>query len=226
MAGREWEVAALTAILNRSVDGRGSVVGVAGPAGIGKTRLVGEVVRLAENSGAEVFSTFCESHATEIPFRVVARLLRAVGQISGLDGLAARGRLRERFLDADPQDLLLLDDLLGIADPALELPKIDPDARRRRLTALINTAHLARTEPAVFVIEDVHWIDEVSQSMLADFLAVIPQTHSMALLTYRPEYPDLFNMPQVHKPSALAPLSDAETSALVAELLGPDPVGW
>ena len=78
--------------------------------------------------------------------------------------------------DADPQDLLLLDDLLGIADPEVPLPKIDPDARRRRLTALINAAQLARTAPALFVVEDVHWIDEVSESMLADFLSVIPQT--------------------------------------------------
>ena len=60
---------------------------------------------------------------------------------------------------ADPQDLLLFDDLLGIADPEVPLPQIDPDARRRRLTALINTATLARTRPALLVIEDAHWID-------------------------------------------------------------------
>ena len=47
--------------------------------------------------------------------------------------------------DADPQDLLLLDDLLGIADPEVALPAIDPDARRRRLTALVNATTLART---------------------------------------------------------------------------------
>ena len=86
----------------------------------------------------------------------------------------ARGCGHE-FPDADPQDLLLLDDLLGIADPDVPLPQIDPDARRRRLTALINTASLARTEPALFIIEDAHWIDAVSESMLADFLTVIPQ---------------------------------------------------
>ena len=96
--------------------------------------------------------------------------------------------MRDQFRDADPEDLVLLDDLLGIRDPAVALPDVAPDARRRRLTALINSASLARTEPAVYVIEDAHWIDEVSESMLADFLAVIPQTPSLALITYRPEY--------------------------------------
>jgi class 3 adenylate cyclase len=223
LVGREWELATLAAMLDRSMAGRGSVVGVVGPPGIGKTRLVGEAVRLATSRGVEVFSTFCESHDTDVPFRVVARLLRAVAEVSGLDDQTARARLRERLPDADPEDMLLLDDLLGIADPEVELPKIDPDARRRRLTALINAAQLARTQPAMFVIEDVHWIDEVSDSMLADFLAVIPQTHSMALPTYRPEYHGALQHAAGAQTIALAPLSDAESSTLVAELVGTDP---
>jgi adenylate cyclase len=43
---------------------------------------------------------------------------------------------------------------------------------------------LARTQPALYVIEDAHWIDEVSESMLADFFTVIPHTPSMMLITY------------------------------------------
>ena len=52
--------------------------------------------------------------------------------------------MRAEVPDADPEDVLLFEDLLGIADPEVELPKIDPDARRRRLTALVNAASLAR----------------------------------------------------------------------------------
>jgi class 3 adenylate cyclase len=223
LVGREWELTTLAAMLDRSTAGRGSVVAVVGPPGIGKTRLTGEALQLSKHRGVEVFSTFCESHATDIPFHVVARLLRSVGRLSGLDDQAARAQLRMRFSGADPQDLALLDDLLGIADPDMELPKIDPDARRRRLTALINTAQLARSEPAVLVVEDAHWIDDVSESMLADFLAMIPQTPSLVLITYLPEY----RVALAHLAGAqtinLAPLSDSETSTLVTELLGPDP---
>ena len=119
--------------------------------------------------------------------------------------------------------MLLLDDLLGIADPEVALPKIDPDARRRRLTALVNAASLARETPAVYVVEDAHWIDEVSESMLADFFTVIPQTPSLVLVTYRPEYRGALSRVPGAQTIALAPLSDSETAALVAELLGPDP---
>ena len=223
LVGREWELSTLAAMLDRSTGGRGSVVAVVGPPGIGKTRLTAEAVQFAKSRGTEVFSTFCESHATDVPFHVVARLLRATGRLSGLDDQTARAQVRTQVSDADPQDLLLLDDLLGIADPDVELPRIDPDARRRRLTALLNSAQLARNEPAVFVVEDAHWIDEVSESMLADFLAVIPQTPSLVLITYRPEYHGTLAHIAGVQTIALAPLSDAETSRLVAELLGPDP---
>src|SRR5262249_16175916 len=103
------------------------------------------------------------------------------------------------------------------------LPRIDPDARRRRLTALVNAASLARKTPALYVIEDAHWIDEVSGSMLAAFLTVIPQTPSLVLVTYRPEYRGALTRVAGAHTVAVAPLSDSETMALVSELLGDDP---
>ena len=140
-----------------------------------------------------------------------------------LDGEAARARVRERVPEADAQDLLLLDDLLGVADPDVPLPQIDPDARRRRLSALINTAALARTAPALYLIEDVHWIDAVSESMLTDFLTVIPQTKLMVLITSRPEYQGALTRVHGAQTIALDPLGDSDTGALLGELLGSDP---
>ncbi len=223
LVGRRWEMAAVEGLLERAIDGHGAVVGVVGSPGIGKSRLVREVSAMAATRGVDVFTTFCESHTSDIPFRVVARLLRAATGVEGLGGRTARDRVRDRVPDADPEDLLLVHDLLGIADPEVPLPQIDPDARRRRLTALVNAASLARTEPAVFIIEDAHWIDEVSESMLAEFLTVIPQTPSLVLVTYRPEYGGALMRVHGAQTIALGPLSDTETSALVSELLGPDP---
>jgi predicted ATPase len=185
LVGRRWEMAALKAMVDRAIGGRGGVVNVVGAPGIGKSRIAREA---AAGRGVEVVWAFCESHAREVPFHAVAQLLRAGTGVADLDGKAARARVRQQIPDGDPEDLLLFDDLLGIADPEVALPAIDPDARRRRLTALINTASLARTEPALFIIEDAHWIDAVSESMLADLLTVIPRTASMVLITSRPEY--------------------------------------
>ena len=223
LVGRQWETVAAEALLDRAIEGHGGGLGMVGSPGIGKSRLVREVTARAAARGVDVFTAFCESHTTQIPFHAVARLLRAATEVEGLDALAARAHIRDRNRDADPEDLLLFDDLLGIADPDTALPNIDPDARRRRLTALVNTAALARENPAVYVIEDAHWIDEVSESMIADFLTVIPQTPSLALITYRPEYRGALSQVADAQTIVLAPLRDSETTALVSELLGPDP---
>src|SRR4029077_21007776 len=55
-----------------------------------------------------------------------------------------------------------------------------------------------------------------------DFVAVIPQMRSLALISYRPEYRGALSRVPAAQSIALAPLSDSETAALVAELLGPD----
>ena len=223
LVGRRWEMSAVEGLLDRAVDGHGAVLGVVGSPGIGKSRLVREVAAMAGRRGVEVFTTFCESHTSQVPFHAVARLLCVATGVEGLDGQTARDRVRDRVPDGDPEDLLLLDDLLGIADPNALLPAIDPDARRRRLTALLNAASLARETPAVYVVEDAHWIDEVSEALLADFLTVIPQTPSLVLVTYRPEYEGALARVHGAHTVALAPLSDSETAALVLQLLGPDP---
>ena len=223
LVGRQWEMSAVAGLLERALDGHGAVVGVVGSPGIGKSRLAREVSAMADAHDVDVFTAFCEPHTSQVPFHAVARLLRAATGVEGLDPPAARAQIRAQAPDAEREDLLLFDDLLGIADPDVALPKIDPDARRRRLTALVNAASLARQAPAVYVIEDTHWIDEVSESLLADFLTVMPQTRSLVLVTYRPEYRGALTRVADAHTIALTRLSDSETAALVSELLGPDP---
>ncbi len=222
LVGRQSEMAAVAGLLDRVTDGHGAVVGVVGSPGIGKSRLVREVTAMAAARGVEVFTAFCESHASDIPFYVVARLLRAATGVRGVDNAAARAGVRAQFPDADPEDVLLLEDLLGIADPEAALAKVDPDARRRRLTALVNAASLAREAPTVYVVEDAHWIDDVSEAMIAGFVTVVPRTHSLVLVTYRPEYRGALGRVPGAQSIALAPLSDSETATLVGGLLGSD----
>jgi adenylate cyclase len=223
LVGRRWELATIGSLLDEVTDGAGAVVTIAGPPGIGKTRLAREAAVTAGERGMAMFSTYCESHSGDIAFRVVTRLLRAITGVNDLDPSAARDSVRAQVPDADPQDVLLLDDLIGIADPALPLPEIAPDARRRRLTALIKTASLARTTPTLYVIEDVHWIDQASEALIADFLTVIPQTPSLVLITYRPEYRGPLSRLEDAQSMRLRPLSTSHAAALTTELLGADP---
>ncbi|OBF57251.1 cyclase [Mycobacterium sp. 852002-53434_SCH5985345] len=223
LVGRELEVATVAGLLDRSLSGRGCVICVAGPPGIGKTRLADEAIAMARGRGFEVSAVFCESHTSDVPFVVAARLLREAARITELDDEAARTQVRASVPDASDEDLLLLYDLMGIREPETLPPTIRPDARRRRLTALINSISLTRTQPVLYVVEDVHWIDEVSESLLAELLTIIPRTPSMVLITYRPEYRGVLSNVLGAQAISLTPLSESETATLLDELLGTDP---
>jgi adenylate cyclase len=222
LVGRSWELNALSAILEETTHGLGGAVNIVGSAGIGKSRLVREVTAIASTRNVPVFTTYCESHTSDVPFHVIGRLMRAITGVEGLDPEAARARLRAQTPHIGSDDVLILEDLLGIRDPSETLPAIAPDARRRRLIALINASSTARTEPAVYVIEDAHWIDEASESMLADFVAAIPQVPALMLLTYRPEYVGALTRSQGAQTIALRPLTGEQVTALSTELLGAD----
>jgi predicted ATPase len=114
LVGRRWEMFAVEGLLDRAIEGHGAVVTVVGSPGIGKSRLVHEVSAMAAARRVDVFTAFCESHTSQVPFHAVARLLRAITGIKGLDPNAARARIRAQFPDAEPEDLVLFD-LLGIA---------------------------------------------------------------------------------------------------------------
>ena len=222
LVGRTRELNFLTAVLEEASGGAGCVVNIVGPPGIGKSRLVRDTAALAASRGAAVVTAHCESHTSDVPFRTISRLFRSSMEIDHLDDAAARTQVRARFSDADEEDLPLLEDLLGIADAELPLSDVAADARRRRLTALVNAAALAQTEPAVYVIEDVHWIDETSESMLAELISVIPQTPTLVLITSRPEYQGPLTRVSGAQTIGLRPLTAEQGSTLAAELLGPD----
>src|SRR6185312_13755857 len=70
LVGRRWEMSAVEGLLDRAIQGHGAVVGVVGPPGIGKSRLVREVAAIAAGREVEVFPAFCESHASDVPFHI------------------------------------------------------------------------------------------------------------------------------------------------------------
>ena len=101
--GRTWEINTVTALLDEAVSGVGSVINVVGPPGIGKSRLTHEAAALAADRGMAVIATYCESHASDIPFYAVARLLRAGLGVAELDPASACAHVRAQVPDADPE---------------------------------------------------------------------------------------------------------------------------
>lgn len=220
--GRRAEIGAAVAGLDTAIGGHGTVVALVGPPGIGKSRITREVAAVAASRGVDVFWTFCQSHTSEVPFGAATELLRSFFGVTGQPLESARAATRAALPTADPEDLRLLDEMLGIAGDEPAVADIDPDARNRRLTALLDSALLSRRDPAMYVVEDAHWIDGVSEAMLSDFLAAVSGSAALVLITHRPEYAGELTSTATST-IQLGPLSDDTSSELVTSLLGTDP---
>ena len=222
LVGREWELGALNGMLHRTVGGHGCLVDLVGPAGIGKSRLVAETASIARSLGVDVFSAFCESHAAEVPFRAVAALLRTAFGINELDAASARNRIRDRVPGVDPEDLLLLDDLLGIRDPEHDVPDIAADARRRRITTVVNAgvSRPVRRRPCMSSRMRTGSTRPASRCWRIS-CRWSPAPTSLVLVTYRPEYRGALSHVPGTQTIFLSPLDDSQTTSLVEELLGP-----
>ncbi len=68
LVGRDSEIASIAALLDDALAGHGHVISVSGPPGIGKSRIGRELAELADTHGVKTYSTFCESHARDMPF--------------------------------------------------------------------------------------------------------------------------------------------------------------
>jgi class 3 adenylate cyclase/tetratricopeptide (TPR) repeat protein len=227
--GRADEMAAVETTMARAFDGQGRVIGVVGEPGVGKSRLCHELTERARAQGVRVHSAHCVAHGKMIPFLPVLELMRDFFGITEQDGdEAARRKIAGTLLLLDQaltDALPLVFDFLGVADPADPPPRMEPEARQRRLFALAKQIGQARSrrEPELLIFEDLHWIDAGSAPFLETLVDAVPGTRTLLVLTFRPEYHAGWMQKSYYLQLPLLPLGPEASSELVRELLGSDP---
>jgi adenylate cyclase len=215
---------AMSALARTFDDARGSVVGVVGSPGLGKSRLIREFSGWAASKDVDVVVARCEAHTAGVPFRALSRMLRAMFRIDQLGGDAARRHVVDQLgnVAPDPDDTRILFDLLGIGDSSSAVGEVSVDAQRRRLVDMMINAVLARRTRTLIVLEDAHWIDATSDATVAEFAATFRATAAVLVVTYRPEYSGALQAILDTKVE-LQPLTDETTIELITGLVGRHP---
>jgi class 3 adenylate cyclase len=227
--GRGDEIALLDAALQRTREGDGVVVGVVADAGVGKSRLCLEFIERCRARKVPVYQAHCPAHGRLIPHLPVLELLRDVLGISESDSeQSVREKIAGRLLllDREFEPLLpLAFDFLGVPDPDRPLEAMDPATRQRELRSLMRRLVRARSarEPAVLLVDDLHWIDSGSDEFLASIAEIVPGTRTLLLLNFRPEYSAEWMSHSSYQQLPLRPLGDEAISELLDHLLGSDP---
>lgn len=187
LLGRERQLELLRRRWHAAILGKGSVVLVAGEAGIGKSRLILELI--GEVAGQEVTRLQCSPpHASSVLYPVRQTLGRRLG--SPRDADDARGRLtsfvREWAPNPEPA-FALLADLLNIGN-ANDMTVAPSDTTERRI-ALLETLKIWLTtsdRPSLIVVEDLHWIDPTTLDLLALVAESVSTSSLMILGSHRP----------------------------------------
>ena len=227
--GRDDETASLDAALARALEGHGQVVGVVGEPGVGKSRLCFEFVRRCQARGVAVYEAHALPHGRMIPFLPVLELLRSYfGVTPEQSDQSAREKIAGRLLLLDPAfeaSLPLVFEFLGVPDPEHPAPRMDAATRQRQLLDAVRRLGRGRSrrEPAVILIEDLHWIDGGSEAFIQAMVETLPETRTLLLVNFRPEYQAPWMQSGFYHQLLLQPLSPAAVAELLRELLGNDP---
>jgi ABC-type oligopeptide transport system substrate-binding subunit/tetratricopeptide (TPR) repeat protein len=179
MVGREQEMQEARALWNRALWGEGQMLLISGEPGIGKTRLVRELVTQAEVSGGQalVGISYAEGGTPYAPFRQTIRDVLRNGHQVGLD-------LPESVMF----DLLTLAPELRARYPDVpDNPPLDPQAEQQRLfeNLLIFYSVLGDRAPLLLVLEDAHWADSGTLYLLRHLARHTRRQRMMIVATYR-----------------------------------------
>jgi class 3 adenylate cyclase len=196
LVGRRSELGQFRAVLDACVNGVvGSAVLIRGEAGIGKTRLMDELQSIAAASGMSCTAGFVLDFGTERghgAVRTVVAGLLGLGSAVAPDVAegAIDGFLRDGRLQAD--DALYLRDLLEMPQPeaAQKLYEaMDTAARTHGKERVVTTLvqHSADSRPLLLAIEDVHWADPETLSLLAAITRATAMSRTVLIMTTRVE---------------------------------------
>ncbi len=226
--GRDMELQQLRSAQQLASHGRGQVVAIVGPAGVGKSRLVHEFVHSPHAADWLVLESNSASYGHATPYLPVIELLKAYFGINGNDNVrSTREKVSAKILKLDPglQDAILpVLDLLNALDDDHPFRSLDPLQHRYYTYQSIIRLFLGetRSQPVVAIFDDVHWYDTLSLGLLNELVGRAQDARMLLIVTCRPEYRDDWRDRQNYRQLRLDPLASDNLAELLRVLLGSD----
>lgn len=226
--GREFELAALDRMADRTEGGRGGVFAIVGEPGLGKSRLAHEFAQHCLRRGWRYLEASAIPGDVDTAFGPVVALFRTWFGIEETDDERATARKIEAALStidpalADAAPTLRY--LLGLSPPAGRWDGAEAERWRQQALDWIKAilTRFGRNEPVLLVFDDLQWIDGESQAVLDAVVDGIGAGRLLLLATYRPEYQHGWGDKSVYSMLRLEPLAAASVDDLLASLLGRD----
>jgi DNA-binding winged helix-turn-helix (wHTH) protein/tetratricopeptide (TPR) repeat protein len=216
LRGRDYEMARISALLDLATTGEGQLLTLSGEPGVGKSRLLHELLTIASDRG---FATRVGNasplgqHSPFLPFEAMLRQAHRI-ESRGETGSATDGEALTAMLEPGGGDLAW--------------QATDPEVRHARIVATAFDVLLDDTAPVVLAIEDLQWADEASRTLIGALVDRIARRRCLLVLSWRPEFTDPWASKSYATRLRIDPLDSTAAAAMLDELVGSDPslVQW
>jgi predicted ATPase len=204
MVGRTNELQIINDTLDLAEQGKGQVIGITAEAGMGKSRLVAEVIRLACKKGFTGYGGACQSDAVNTPYQTWKSVWGAFFDVDPSAPLKKQMRSIEGEIEDHAPNRMgampLLNVVLDLEIPDNDFTKsLEPQYRKSALRALLEDClrTASKDEPLLIVIEDMHWIDALSHDLLEELARAMAGNRVCFLLAYRPPQLQRLQAPRI-----------------------------
>ncbi len=223
--GRKNSMAALKDPFDRALAGSGQVVGIVGEAGVGKSRLLLELINQLPSAEFICLEGRCLRYGESILYMPILEILRSYFDLKqeDRDDIIHR-KINEKINSLDEKlvsCIAPLQELLTQSTEDESYLALDPRQKREKTFESLRELFIteSRYKPLMLVFEDVHWIDKTSEEFLDHLVGAIANSHIMLVILYRSEYSHPWDSKSYYTKIGLNQLRTASSNQMVTALL-------
>ena len=221
LVGRGPEIEILKGALQRAKEGEGQVVDVVGEAGVGKSRLVYEFQKMFDDEVTFLIGN-CVQYGHNMNYLPVIDILK---DAFGIEEGMAEDQIGHKIEAQTAQDQArMIPFYMSLLSLKVEDPNFDalePESRKFGTFEAVKDLliSLSKQKPLIVFLEDVHWIDKISEALFTYFARCIIDQQILLLSAYRPEGSPTWTQGAHYQRLGLETLSSKSSVKLVRNML-------
>ena len=231
--GRDKEFGLCRHTVDQLLEGKGGALFVTGEAGLGKTRLVAELKKYANEGDVLCIDGKCLPYTHSVNYWVFMAILRDYFNLLASDSeteILDKIKAKLESINADESTITNICSLIS-PKPETEKDNDESDKKLRIFNAIEDVfVSASRLQPLMIVLDDLHWADELSIELIISLIKKLWDRQIVFICVYRPPISgeDVYNSAQKleeqfqdakYAKIILNPLSNDASNKLLESLL-------